>query len=94
MCNLQKEDIVDNEKRIKDLQDEMFREKLEADQKLSDKTKEYEEKNKELVDHYTVRTTKLFFVQQNLIGASFVGPTSGTGGSVHGGKDKNPRAAS
>ncbi len=52
---MQKKDLEEMEVRLKDTQDDMYREKLEADQKLSDKTKEFEEKNKELVDHYTVR---------------------------------------
>ncbi len=58
-CDLQKQDLEDCEARIKDLQDQMYREKLEADQKLLDTTKELEQRNRDLEENYTVISKEL-----------------------------------
>ncbi len=54
-CDLQKQDLEDSESRIKDLQEQMYREKVESNQKLLDTTRELEGKNSELESKYTTQ---------------------------------------
>ena len=51
-CQLQKRDIENLENSVKNLQDEVHHNRLEADEKLNEKMKQFDTERKELVDHY------------------------------------------